>query len=266
MDLSIIIVSNNHEEYVKKLLESIFKIKTSIKFEIILVDNKSSDNLVKYVKKFYTQVKLIEQKSKKGFSENNNDGIKIGIGKYVLLLNPDTLIIEDYTFDRMVHFMYTNDQIGIMGPKLLYGDGSLQLSCRNYPSIRSTIYRRTPLRKLILNSKVNGKFLMKNDDHNKVTDVDWMLGAALIMKKDIIVKLGGLDEKYFLYCEDIDLCYSIKELGYRIVYNPEIKIIHYLQESTFKKFLSKKTIWHYKSMFYYVSKNKFKLLKRKKYV
>lgn len=266
MDLSIIIVSNNHENYVKELLKSFKIIESKYSYEIILVDNFSSDNLCEYVKNEYSNVILLPQRVKRGFSANNNIGIRKASGRYIMLLNPDTLIIEKDTVDKLIEYMDENCEVGCVGPMLVNGDDTLQLSVRKFPTISSTIYRRTPLRKLFKNNKANDRFLMANEDHSITKAVDWMLGAALVLRRDVIEQLGGLDERYFLYCEDIDLCYNVKRLGYKVVYFPGVLIKHYLQESSFKKFIDKKTLWHYKSMFKYILKNKFKYNIDKKYI
>ena len=149
MDLSFIIVSNNHFEYVKKLLHSFSIIKTDFKFEIILIDNRSNDGLVEFVNKNYRNIKLFAEQKKRGFSANNNIGINASKGKYIFLLNPDTYLIQENMIELAVNYMENHPNVGVLAPKLLNPDQSFQFSIRRYPTLKSTLYRRTPLKKLL---------------------------------------------------------------------------------------------------------------------
>ena len=144
VDLSVVIVSHNHSKYLSKNIKSIIRNTINIDYEIVLVNNFKKDKGIVNIVKKYPQIKYIENQSVKGFSANNNMGIKESIGEYIAILNPDTYLLNN-TFETILDYMKKNKRIGVCGPKILNPDGSLQYSCRKFPSFKSFLYRRTPL-------------------------------------------------------------------------------------------------------------------------
>jgi len=253
-DLSICIVSNNHRNYLEPCLRSIYENPSSIKLETYLVDNKSTDGSAEFVESNFPNVHVIKNEKKFGFAKNNNIAIKKSRGKYVLLLNPDTIVLNN-AFERMVEFMDIHPDAGACGAKLLNPDGSLQYSCRAIPSISTLLIRRTPLRIIFPDKKISKKYLLLDWDHNYIREVDWVLGACLLVRREVIEQVGLLDEKYPLYVEDADWCYRIKKAGWKIYYLPDAKIIHHFSQFTYKKFFHKRTLIHYNGLFRFFRKH-----------
>jgi len=151
--------------------------------------------------------------------------------------------------------MESNPDVGICGPKLIFPDGSLQLSCRKFPTFKSTLIRRTPIRGLFPYHKRGQDHLMSNWDHKSTIEVDWMLGACLMIRREAIIEVGLMDENFLLYCEDIDLCLRVKQKGWKNYYLHDAKIIHYHLAKSDKSFFCYNTYLHFKSMFYFLQKN-----------
>ena len=256
IDLSIIIVNHNHSDYLIKNIDSIINNTKNIIYEIILVNNTIEDKGFIKIRNNYSDITIIENKSYKGFSSNNNIGIKKSRGDYILLLNPDTYL-KNNAIEIMLSYIKNNKEVGICGPKILNIDGSLQYSCRAFPTIKSFIFRRTPLRKIINQKEKSSRHLMVNISHNLPLSVDWMLGACLMINRKLINDLDLLDENYFMYCEDIDICYRIKQNHLECHYVPNAIIYHYHQGVSDKRLFSNLSFIHFKSMLYFLFKHKY---------
>jgi GT2 family glycosyltransferase len=255
-NVSIIIISHNHENYLVDCIDSIYQKTEDISFEIILIDNLSKGICASLIKNKYNNVILIENSEVKGFSENNNVGIIKSMGEYVLILNPDT-ILKNNAIKILYNFMLKTSMVGVAGPKIFFPNDTLQFSSRKFPSFISFIKRRTPIRGFFEENKRDAYHLMADWHHNSTCTVDWLLGACLMVKRKRIISIGMFDEKYKLYCEDIDLCFSFNQIGYNNYYVNEAEIYHYHQQESDKKFFSKRTWTHYKSMFHFFKKHKY---------
>jgi len=223
--LSIIIVSWNVCTVVVQCIRSIIENPSSCSYEIILVDNHSSDETVSSVRSKFSEVTVIENEENIGFARANNQGVKSAKGEYLFFLNPDT-IMHSGTLEYLIDFMDNNKDVGMCGPKLLNDDGSIQRSVRRFPSYRGALYRFTFLRYFKIFKNSYQSWLMRDFDYQSQRDVDQLMGAALLVRKSIIEKQGGFDERYFMYYEEVDLCYRIKQNGWRIVYLPQACITH----------------------------------------
>jgi len=252
MDASIIIVSYNSASFLEKCIESIINSQNYLDIEVIVVDNASTDGSVELIKSNFTIVKLIRNDLNFGFAKGNNIGISAAKGEYVLFLNPDTILCQD-TLSKMVNFMKNTPDAGALGPKLIYPNSSLQLSCRHFYNLRTIFLRRTILGKIFPNSRLLRYHLMSDWDHNTTQEVDWVLGACLMVPRKVLEKVGYFDEKYKMYFEDVDLCYRIKKAGYKVYYYPGATVIHHHQRESAKKF-SMKTIWHIQSAIRFFNK------------
>lgn len=220
MDVSIIIVNYNTLDITKNCIDSIYKSNTKVKFEIIVVDNGSTDGSKEYFSSLvekYNNFKYIYNTANLGFSKANNLGIKNSVGDYLLLLNSDTIVLSD-AIDKLLGFTCSRNNVGVVGPKLLNKDGSLQSSCFNFPTIRRAIdqYWRKKGEKL-------DKFAPK--EVNPVV-VDAVVGAAFLITPEARKKVGLLDEKYFFYYEDLDFCRRVSRSGLRTFYFPSSEVIH----------------------------------------
>ncbi len=225
MKLSIIIVNWNVKEDLVNCLQSIQKNPASEPFEIIVVDNASTDDTVEAVRMNFPDVIVIANDKNRGFAAANNQGIKRAVGKYIFLLNPDTIVHPD-SLDILVKFMDENSDVGACGPQLLNKDGTIQPSARRFPTFRGALYRHTVFRFLHIFKKEYKRWLMKDFDHNTQKEVDQLMGSALLIRKAVIDSIGLMDENFFLYYEEVDLCYRIKQAGWRIVFMPEAVITH----------------------------------------
>ncbi|MBN1383331.1 MAG: glycosyltransferase family 2 protein [Elusimicrobia bacterium] len=252
MSLTIIVVSYNSSKYLKNCLESVISLKDNIEKEIIVVDNASSDGSAELVRTFYPSVKLIENKKNHGFAKANNIGIMAAKNNFIMFLNPD-IIVHGNTISKMTDFLKNTADAGIVGPKLLNPDGSLQLSCRTFYTLRTVLLRRTFLGRIHLFNESLRQHLMSDWDHNSIREVNWMLAACLLSRREILKKVGYFDERYRLYFEDVDLCRRIKDAGYKVYYYPEVTVVHHHQRESAKIF-SKKAVWHIQSAIRFFNK------------
>ena len=225
MKLSIIIVSWNVKEDLVNCLRSIEENPASEPFEVIVVDNASGDRTIEFIKNKFPDVVVIANSQNLGFAAANNQGIEKSQGEYVLLLNPDT-IVHSGSLDVLIEFMDKNEDVGICGPQLLNQDGTIQSSARCFPSFRGALYRHTVFRLLRIFRKEYKKWLMKDFDHNARKEVNQLMGSALFIRKTVIDSIGMMDETFFMYYEEVDLCYRVKQDRWRIVFVPEAKITH----------------------------------------
>ncbi len=244
--LSIIIVSTNEKHFLTSCLPALFK-EITPNMEVILIDNNSQDKLGIYLKRHFPSVIYLKQQLKRGFAANNNLGIKVAHGEYILLLNPDT-VVQPRSLKTLLQFMKTHPQAGICGPQLRFPDGSLQYSCRKFPSLASVISRRSPWRKTLVQSAANRQHLMMDFNHSLTQPVDWLLGACLCLRREMLDQVGLLDEKYFLYVDDIDICKRAWDASWSVWYVPKALVTHHHQAVSDKKFLSINYLHHLKSM------------------
>ncbi|MCX7727946.1 MAG: glycosyltransferase family 2 protein [Bacteroidia bacterium] len=254
MDISIIIVNYNVRFFLEQCIRSVYGAKDGLAIEIIVVDNHSVDGSVQMIKEKFSDVILIENKENVGFSKANNQGIHLSKGKYVLLLNPDTVLQED-TLIKCFQFMETHADAGALGVKMFDGKGNfLPESKRGLPTPIVAFYKIFGLSKLFPKSKIFGKYHLTYLDKNTNHVVDVLSGAFMFIRKEVLDKIGGLDEDFFMYGEDIDLSYRIKKAGYHNYYLSETSIIHYKGEST-KKSSINYVLTFYKAMQIFADKH-----------
>jgi GT2 family glycosyltransferase len=233
-DLSIIIVSYNVTYFLEQCLQSVVKASTKLDCEIFVVDNDSVDGSVAMVRDKFPEVKLIVNRENVGFSKANNQAIEVSTGRYVLLLNPDTLVEED-TFDKTVRFMDGHPDAGGLGVKMIDGQGRfLPESKRGLPTPSVAFYKIFGLSALFPKSKTFGRYHLGYLSKDETHEVDVLSGAYMMMRKEALDKVGLLDEEFFMYGEDIDLSYRITQGGYKNYYYHGTRIIHYKGESTKK--------------------------------
>jgi hypothetical protein len=225
MKLSIIIVSWNVREVLLDCLQSIDRHPPSENFEIILVDNASTDRTVDAVRPDFPQVSVMANDQNRGFAAANNQGLAGARGEYLLLLNPDT-IVHPHSLNTLCAFMDRHPDAGACGPRLLNEDGTIQASVRRFPSFRGALYRYTILRYLHVFRGQYEAWWMKDFRHDRQMDVDQLMGAALMLRRAAVDQVGRMDERFFLYYEEVDLCYRLKQAGWRVVFVPEAIITH----------------------------------------
>jgi len=254
LDLSIIIVNYNVKEFLQTLLHSIERASSNITNEVIVVDNASDDGSVELIKNKFQSVNLIENKSNVGFGRANNQALKIARGTFILLINPDAVVSED-TFDKMISFFKENPDAGLAGCKILNADGSLQLACRrSFPGPWTSFTKVTGLSNLFPNSKLFARYNLTYLDENNTYEVDAISGSFMMMRKEVYKKIGGFDERFFMYGEDLDICYRVQQTGYKVYYVHSTQIIHYKGESTKRSDLDETKVF-YNAMHLFVKKH-----------
>ncbi len=255
MTLTIGIVNYNTKEDLKKCIKSILRNPPECTYQIIIVDNNSKDGSKRFLKSIDNKiVKYILNDKNMGFGKACNQIAKIQNSNYILFINPDVEICKN-SIDRLIRFLKNNEKIGAATGKLLYPDGSFQLSCRRFPSIPRVLFgRESILRKIFPNNTVSKEFLMTDLDYNKIQFPDCVRGAVMLFRTDVFKKIDGFDEKFFLYFEDTDICLRLRKSGYKIAFLPQAVFYHSLGGSTKKEELRSKIAINI-SMFYYIKKN-----------
>ncbi|MBU2494434.1 MAG: glycosyltransferase [Bacteroidetes bacterium] len=254
IDLSIIIVNYNVKEFLQNLLQSIEKAASGLSTEIIIVDNDSDDGSKEMLHKNYPLLNLIENKKNVGFGAANNQALKIAKGKFILLLNPDTIVKED-TFTEMISFFENTPEAGMAGCKVLNSDGTLQLACRRgFPGPWTSFTKVTGLSKLFPKSKLFARYNLTFLDENKTYEVDAISGSFMMFRRDVYEKIGGFDPDFFMYGEDLDLCYRTQKEGFKVFYVHSTEIFHYKGESTKRSKIDETKIF-YDAMHLFVKKH-----------
>lgn len=227
MDISVILVSYNTIEMTKKALDDLFASVGNFKMEVFMIDNASKDNSTEVLRREYPNITLIENTQNVGFGRANNQAIPHIRGKYVLLLNTDAFVQPD-TLLKTMQFMDAHPKYGMLGVKLLGRDGSLQPSCRYFPTSWNIFLERTNLKKLFKNTKLIDDMAW---DHNSVRNCDWVPGCYALIRKSVIDQVGLFDPRYFLYYEEVDHCLAAKRAGWDVVYYPGTTVVHIGGES-----------------------------------
>lgn len=219
--ISIIIVTWNCEHFIENCINSIIKHVNN--YEIIIVDNNSSDKTCEIVKSIKNEeIKLVELKDNIGFSKGNNIGVQYSKYENIVLLNPDTILLSDGLNDLVKEL---DDSVGLIGCKLLNEDRTLQPSCYMFDTPVNIFNEQFQIGRL-LPSKLKNKYSPYLGEHEKKQSVDWVVGAFMLMKRSFFIEINGFSEDYFLYAEDMDLCYKVKLAGKKVIFTPNYKIIH----------------------------------------
>jgi GT2 family glycosyltransferase len=258
VEVSIVIVSYNVANYLKECIRSI-KRETICNYEIIVIDNNSEGHTVELLRTQHPDVTLIRNDLNLGFAKANNQGFKIANGRYVFMLNPDTLILNG-AVDKLIQFLDEHPEIGACGPKNLNPDLTLQHNCHHFPSLTLEIFKFLQLKRFFPKNRLFGREHMSYWDYGNIRAVDWITGCSLMIRKDVLDRIGGLDENYFLYSEECDFCYQMKQQGKKIFYFPQAEIIHYGGESSvtqnYERLHSRTITKHlYVSRYYFYRKN-----------
>jgi len=252
VDLSVVIVNWNTCDELRKCLHSIREA-DSDRTETIVVDNASFDESVGMLRREFPWVRLIGNSENLGFAKAGNIGIEAARGRYLFLLNPDTEV-EKGAFPALVSFGDENPDVGIFGPKVLNPDGSLQCSCRRFPTLRAALYRYTPLGRLFPTNPYTRDYRMTDWDHSHPRDVDWVSGAAVVIRREMLDAIGLFDERFFMYCEDVDLGCRAKQAGWRVAYYPAVAVVHVIGRSSDRN-ANRMIIEFHRSMYLFFKKH-----------
>lgn len=232
MKISVIILNFNVRYFLEQCVLSVQKALENIESEIIVVDNNSSDDSCAMMKARFPEVRLIENKINAGFPKGNNIGVAAASGAFICILNPDTVVAED-TFEKVLAFAESQVNLGIVGCKLIDGTGKFLPECkRGVPTPFVAFTKIVGLYKLFPKSKLFGRYYAGHLDQNQTGEVDILVGAFMVMKRDVYMEVGGFDENCFMYSDDIDLSYMVLKTGRSNFYYHQTAVIHYKGEST----------------------------------
>lgn len=231
MDLSIIIVSRNTGEMLRRCLASLSAGTGGLACEVVVVDNASRDGSPEVVRTEFPRALLIANDTNAGFGRACNQGMARTTGEYILLLNADTQVVGT-AIPTMVAFMRAHAEVGALGCRLLNADGSFQASCRRFPTLRTEVWERTGLSRLFPRSPLFAAYRMAGADFGQAQEVDQLMGACLLLRRAALEAVGPMDEGFFLYYEEVDLCFRLKQAGWKIYYLPEAQVIHHGGQSS----------------------------------
>jgi len=260
-DIGIVIVNWNTCNYLEKCLQTVYASEGDFSYQVVVVDNNSDDNSAQMVRDKFPQADLIVNEDNIGYPRANNVGLRylgyraendvdVDAPRYALLLNPDTEL-PTLSLYEMIQFMDSHPDIGVAGPKLILGDGSLDKACRRgFPTPMVSFYHYSGLAKLFPNSKRFGWYNMTFADENEELEVDSVVGAYMQVRKEAIEKVGLLDEAFFMYGEDLDWAYRVKQTGYKVWYYPKVTVHHIKRAASSQNKKAQFEFWRAMLIFY----------------
>jgi hypothetical protein len=225
-EVSIVIVSYNGRELLRRCLASIYQHTSGMTFEVIVVDNASQDGTPELVRSEFPRATLVCRSDNGGFARGVNEGIAVARGAFFLVLNPDTELDADI-LPPMVAYLRAHEDVAVLAPKLLDGDGRVQLSCRAFPGFATALFNRySLLTRLFPGNRFSRRYLMADFAHDRIAGVDWASAACWLLPRRAHERIGPLDEGYFWSIEDVDYCQRARRAGLRVVYFPEVSLRH----------------------------------------
>jgi GT2 family glycosyltransferase len=233
IELSVIIVTYNSGNYISSCLTSVFG-SIDIEPQVIVIDNHSTDESVALIRRKFPKIYLIENKENMGFSVAVNIGLRLSAGNYILILNPDTILPKGRLREMLV-FLDAHPNIGMVGPKLIRSDGSIDHAChRNFPTVSDIYFQLFSLNRLFPHSKLFNHYNLSIRDSGLPEEVDCISGAFMLVKKDALQQVGLMDERFFLYVEDVDWAYRFNKAGWKVYYYPYLSVVHIKRASAKK--------------------------------
>ncbi|MGR3178532.1 MAG: glycosyltransferase family 2 protein [Candidatus Anammoxibacter sp.] len=248
-DVAFIIVTWNARDLLLDCLDSLFKQVSLIDYEVFVVDNGSNDGTVEAVKQRFDSVNLIANKENLGFAAANNQGLKEMSSRYAVLLNSDTIVLGG-VFEKLVKFLDEHSDVAVVGPQLINKDGSKQNCFHNFPSLVIEVVGLG-----LLKSFFPDKYPSKRRNYNEPLETDSILGACLMVRKEVVEQIGYMDEGYFFFLEETDWCFRMQNAGWKVFHIPDVKIVHLHGESTKKKLPVATWIEYYRSNYRFFKKN-----------
>lgn len=224
-ELSIVIVSWNTREYLEGCLTSIRDAADEVTREVIVVDNASADGTAEMVRREHPGVTLIANEDNRGYAAGNNQGIEVAVGAHVLLLNPD-IVVHEGSLDTLVRFLGDHKQSGAVAPRLILPDGSVQASCRSFPTPDVVLYEALGLSRLFPRSRRFGKYRMTWWDYDDERRVEQPMASAILLRGEALEEIGGMDEQFPIFFNDVDLCKRLWDAGWEVWFTPEASMDH----------------------------------------
>lgn len=231
MDLSVIILNYRTRGLLIECLRALALARPALSYEIIVVDNASGDGAAALVRKEFQSIRVIESPRNLGYAGGNNVGLKVATGRYLMIMNPD-IITFPTALETLVGYLDEHQDVGMVGPRLQNPDGTPQPSCYRFHTPWIPVFRRTPLGGLPWARRALQRFMLGDADLTKPTDVDWLLGGAVVARREAVLRVGVLDERFFLYFDDVDWCRRFWQAGYRVVYLPNAYLVHFHQRAS----------------------------------
>ena len=252
LDLVISIVNYKNGRFLRGCLESLSNGVDLSGCQIYVVDNNSQDNSCEFIKSSFPSVNIIQNRTNVGFASAHNRVIKCTNSKYILILNPDIHVPHDGVA-RMLRFMEEHPNVGAVGCRLLNPDSSLQYSCRRFPNVITILLRGIGIDSWYPDARVLKSYFLLDFDHKTPTDVDWVTGACMLLRRQALEQKGLFDEKYFLYYEDVDLCYRMWP-DWQVLYYPHVHMVHHHLRQSHKLKNAKQLLIHIRSVSRFFSK------------
>jgi GT2 family glycosyltransferase len=219
--------------YISECIDSIYKNPPQDEYEIILVDNASADGTAQHIRKNYPGIKLVANNKNRGFAAAVNQGTDVSTSEYILLINADCEVYE-HSIDRLIEYLDKNPKVAVAGPRILNSDGTIQYSCRTFPSFKDAAIH-TLLAHIYPNNPVTRKYKLMDVNRDQPFKVDWVSGSCMMIRAKALEDTGTFDENYFMYVEDIDLCYRIWQKDWEVHYMPHSEVLHHIAGSSRKK-------------------------------
>jgi N-acetylglucosaminyl-diphospho-decaprenol L-rhamnosyltransferase len=249
-DVSVVTVSHNVRELVLRSMAALDRERGNTAIEVLLVDSASSDGTTEAVAAAYPWVRVLASRENLGFTGGNNRAMRVARGRHMLLLNPDA-DVRPGAIARMAGYLDANPDVGAVGPRLLWPDGSTQSSRRRFPDRLTGFLESTVLQRWFGGSALLRRFYMADQPEDRAHDVDWLVGACLMVRSEAVRRVGVFDDRFFMYSEEVDLCRRIKTDGWRIVYLPDAEVVHHEGKSSEQNLTARDVRFHESRFLYY---------------
>lgn len=245
LDLSIIIVSWNVQALLRACLSSVFRSLGGlpVEAEVIVVDNDSRDGSAEMVAQEFPVVKVSRNNANVGFTRANNQGIATASGRYLLLLNPDAELAPG-SLKSLLEYAEAHPKVGVIGPKLVFPDGTVQSSRRRFPSLLTGCLESTVLQRYLPDHPSLRHYYVLDGSDEDTQEVDWVVGACMLVRRDAVECVGAFDERFFMYSEELDLCYRIKRAGWKVIYLAQAQVIHHEAKSSEQNLVNRNIHFH----------------------
>ncbi|HZR00463.1 MAG TPA: glycosyltransferase family 2 protein [Chloroflexota bacterium] len=249
-DLSVVVVSRDVRDLLAACLESLHQSDNGFVIETLVVDAASSDGSSAMVRKRFPAVRQLASRENLGFTRGNNWAIRLARGRHVMLLNPDT-VVRPGALRALVTFLDAHPDVGVAAPKLVFPDGSVQSSRRRFPRPVTGFVESTVLERWLGRSRVVREYRLDDGPADAPQDVDWVVGAAMVVRREAFEQAGLLDERFFMYSEEVDLCRRVRAAGWRVVYVPDAVVVHHEGRSSEQNLVQRNLDFHESRFRYY---------------